>query len=75
MARVLCTVARFTTDVDRKKVIVWFRECESKTFDQLADVGDARFRGLDAQLSLRSVPIMRSELQAEVWRRELEAYQ
>eukprot|EP00974_Lingulodinium_polyedra_P092597 8971731-Lingulodinium_polyedra.AAC.1 len=65
MARALCTVARLTSDAERKQVIAWFRECESKTFDQLVDVGDARFHGLDAQLSLRLVPLMPSDLQEE----------
>eukprot|EP00974_Lingulodinium_polyedra_P045273 4342216-Lingulodinium_polyedra.AAC.1 len=68
MARGLCTAVRFTTDVDRKKVIVWFRESESKTFEQLVDVGDVRFHGLDAQLSLRLAPIMPSDLQEEARR-------
>eukprot|EP00974_Lingulodinium_polyedra_P022937 2213177-Lingulodinium_polyedra.AAC.1 len=65
MARVLCTVARLTKDADRKRVIVWFRVCGAKTLEQIADVGDARFHGLDAQLSLRLAPIMPSALQDE----------
>eukprot|EP00974_Lingulodinium_polyedra_P013154 1275618-Lingulodinium_polyedra.AAC.1 len=43
-------------------------------FELFADVGDARFHGLDAQFSLRFAPVMPSELQDEVRRRELGAY-
>ena len=49
-----------------KKEVAWFNECETKTFEELADSGEERFHYLDTLLTPALVNIVPRQLKTPI---------